>query len=88
MAEPRLPCHKLGVRFESDDMVKRFLPSGRTGFHVAVLREGEVGAGDQKLEIRKVKLENGEEKIRTLPDGGNRRLHRCAGLSLVSFVSI
>ncbi|HXM95239.1 MAG TPA: hypothetical protein VOA64_13465 [Candidatus Dormibacteraeota bacterium] len=50
-------------------MVKRFLASGRTGFHVAVLREGEVGAGDQKLEIRKVKLENGEEKIRTLPDG-------------------
>ena len=30
-----------------DDMVKRFLASGRTGFYVAVLREGEVGAGDE-----------------------------------------
>jgi MOSC domain-containing protein YiiM len=29
-----------------DDMVKRFLASGRTGFYLAVTREGEVGAGD------------------------------------------
>jgi MOSC domain-containing protein YiiM len=28
-------------------MVKRFLASGRTGFYVAVVREGEVGAGDE-----------------------------------------
>src|SRR5207249_8349564 len=41
------PCYKLGIRFESDDMVKRFLASGRTGFYVAVVREGEVGAGDE-----------------------------------------
>ena len=27
-------------------MVKRFLQSGRTGFYVAVLREGEAVAGD------------------------------------------
>jgi len=47
VTQPRLPCYKLGVRFESDDMVKRFLASGRTGFYVAVLREGEVGAGDE-----------------------------------------
>ena len=47
VSQPRLPCHKLGVRFESDDMVKRFLASQRTGFYVAVTREGEVGAGDE-----------------------------------------
>ena len=46
VTQPRLPCYKLGVRFQSDDMVKRFLASGRTGFYVAVVREGEVGAGD------------------------------------------
>jgi MOSC domain-containing protein YiiM len=28
-------------------MVKRFLTSGRTGFYLAVTREGEVGAGDE-----------------------------------------
>jgi len=32
VTQPRLPCYKLGVRFESDDMVKRFLAGGRTAF--------------------------------------------------------
>ncbi|MDR3754919.1 MAG: MOSC domain-containing protein [Terracidiphilus sp.] len=47
VTQPRLPCYKLGIRFESDDMIKRFLESGRTGFYLAVTREGEVGAGDE-----------------------------------------
>jgi MOSC domain-containing protein YiiM len=47
VTQPRLPCYKLGVRFQADDMVKRFLASGRTGFYFAVTREGEVGAGDE-----------------------------------------
>lgn len=46
VTQPRLPCYKLGVRFQSDLMVKRFLESARTGFYVAVSREGEIGAGD------------------------------------------
>jgi len=47
VTQPRLPCYKLGVRFESDEMVKRFLAARRTGFYLAVTREGEVGAGDE-----------------------------------------
>jgi MOSC domain-containing protein YiiM len=47
VTQPRLPCYKLGVRFQADDMVKRFLVSGRTGFYLAVTREGEVGADDE-----------------------------------------
>jgi len=46
VTQPRLPCYKLGIRFRSDDMVKRFFASRRTGFYVAVAREGEVGSGD------------------------------------------
>ena len=46
VTQPRLPCYKLGIRFGSDDMVKRFLKSRRTGFYLAVTREGVVGAGD------------------------------------------
>src|SRR5262249_21160544 len=34
VTQPRLPCYKLGVRFEADDMVKRFLASARTGFYL------------------------------------------------------
>jgi MOSC domain-containing protein YiiM len=47
VTQPRLPCYKLGLRFGMDDMVKRFLASGRTGFYFSVAREGEVGAGDE-----------------------------------------
>ena len=47
VTQPRLPCYKLGIRFGADDMVKRYLASGRGGFYLAVTREGEVGAGDE-----------------------------------------
>jgi MOSC domain-containing protein YiiM len=47
VTQPRLPCYKLGIRFQADDMGKRFLASGRSGFYLAVTREGEVGAGDE-----------------------------------------
>ena len=46
VTQPRMPCYKLAIRFDRADMVKRFLRSGRTGFYLAVLREGDVGAGD------------------------------------------
>jgi MOSC domain-containing protein YiiM len=51
VTQPRLPCYKLGVRFQSDDMVKRFLASGRSGFYLAVTREGQVAAGDEIKQI-------------------------------------
>jgi MOSC domain-containing protein YiiM len=46
VTQPRMPCFKLGIRFNRPDIVKRFLQSGRTGFYFAVLKEGEVTAGD------------------------------------------
>jgi MOSC domain-containing protein YiiM len=55
VTQPRLPCYKLGIRFQSDDMVRRFLASRRSGFYVAVTREGEVGAGDEIKEISRDK---------------------------------
>ena len=45
--EPRMPCYKLGLRFGRTDIIKRFLASERSGFYLAVLQEGEVGAGDE-----------------------------------------
>jgi MOSC domain-containing protein YiiM len=46
VTQPRMPCFKLGIRFDRPDMVKRFMQSGRSGFYLSVSREGEVGAGD------------------------------------------
>jgi MOSC domain-containing protein YiiM len=53
VTQPRLPCYKLGIRFESDEMVKRFLDSRRTGFYAAVTREGDVEAGDEVAMLRR-----------------------------------
>jgi len=47
VTEPRMPCYKLGIRFGRTDIIKRFLQSERSGFYLAVLKEGEVGSGDE-----------------------------------------
>ncbi|HET8722351.1 MAG TPA: MOSC domain-containing protein [Nitrospira sp.] len=46
VTQPRMPFYKLGIRFGRADMPKRFHVSGRCGFYLAVLQEGDVGAGD------------------------------------------
>jgi MOSC domain-containing protein YiiM len=46
VTQPRLPCYKLVLKFGRDDILKRFLQSRLTGFYCAVLKEGEVAAGD------------------------------------------
>jgi MOSC domain-containing protein YiiM len=46
VTQPRLPCYKLGIKFGRDDIIDRFLASGRTGFYLAVVEEGELREGD------------------------------------------
>ncbi|HKQ78168.1 MAG TPA: MOSC domain-containing protein [Blastocatellia bacterium] len=47
VTQPRMPCFKLAAKFNRDDIIKRFLDSGRSGFYLSVIEEGEVGAGDE-----------------------------------------
>jgi len=47
VTQPRVPCFKLGIRFGRDDMIKRFLASGLSGFYFAVVEEGELAAGSE-----------------------------------------
>ena len=46
VTQPRMPCYKLAIRFGRPDIVKRFLQSRRTGFYLAVEREGKLSPGD------------------------------------------
>ena len=46
VTEPRVPCYKLGIRFDRADMVRLFLESQRSGFYFGVVEEGVVEAGD------------------------------------------
>jgi MOSC domain-containing protein YiiM len=43
--QPRMPCYKLAAKFQRDDMIERFLLSGRSGFYFSVEQEGEVELG-------------------------------------------
>jgi MOSC domain-containing protein YiiM len=45
--QPRLPCHKLGIRFDDPRMVRRFMRSGRFGVYLRVLEEGTIEVGDE-----------------------------------------
>jgi MOSC domain-containing protein YiiM len=44
--QPRTPCHKLAAKFQRDDILERFLLSGRSGFYFSVEQEGSVAEGD------------------------------------------
>ena len=50
VTQPRMPCYKLDLRFARDDMIKRFLMSGRSGFYFSVIEPGEVTTGS-KIEL-------------------------------------
>jgi len=58
VTEPRLPCSKLAMKFQRDDIIERFLQSRHTGFYCAVVKEGFVKAGD-KIE----RLSRDENKV-------------------------
>jgi MOSC domain-containing protein YiiM len=44
--QPRMPCYKLAAKFRCDDIIDRFLLSGRSGFYFSVEKKGEVAPGD------------------------------------------
>jgi MOSC domain-containing protein YiiM len=46
VTQPRVPCYKLTIRFDRDDLIKRFIRSNTSGFYFAVVEEGELAAGD------------------------------------------
>ena len=47
VTQPRLPCYKLGIRFDDARMVKRFLAARRSGYYLRVVTEGVLEAGDR-----------------------------------------
>ena len=44
---PRFPCYKLAARFDSADIIRRFLHSRKSGFYFTVIEEGAVKPGDR-----------------------------------------
>ena len=84
VSEPRLPCLKLGLRMEDPNFPKRFAAAVRPGAYLRILREGELGAGD---EIRVVERPEHNVTMELMADarlnrgGHDERLLAAPGLS-------
>jgi MOSC domain-containing protein YiiM len=77
VTQPREPCFKLAAKFGHDDIIKKFLESGRSGFYLAVIEEGLVEAGQTIERISQDK--NGV----TVADMNNLYLHGASDAALV-----
>jgi MOSC domain-containing protein YiiM len=86
VTQPRLPCFKLGLRFDRDDMVARFVSVDRSGFYLAVEQEGEIGAGDaiELIEHDPRRLSVAELYRLRLGGGARDRLEIAAGHPAIS----
>jgi MOSC domain-containing protein YiiM len=84
VSEPRLPCVKLGLRMEDPRFPKRFAAAVRPGAYLRILREGELGVGD---EIRVVERPEHDVTMELMADarlnrgGHDERLLAAPGLS-------
>jgi MOSC domain-containing protein YiiM len=47
VTQPRVTCYRVGIRMNEPRMAALLTSSGRPGFYLRVLREGDVGAGDE-----------------------------------------
>ncbi len=63
VSQPRVPCFKLAMRMGDHAFGKPFLASGRVGFYLRVLEEGELEAGD---DISLVRTGEGEVSVRRI----------------------
>jgi ferredoxin-NADP reductase/MOSC domain-containing protein YiiM len=51
VTQPRVTCYRVGIRMNEPRMAALLTGSGRPGFYFRVLREGEVGAGDDIVKV-------------------------------------
>jgi len=55
VTQPRVTCYRVGIRMNEPRMPALLTSSGRPGFYFRVLREGEVGAGDEIVKMGEAK---------------------------------
>jgi ferredoxin-NADP reductase/MOSC domain-containing protein YiiM len=55
ITQPRVTCYRVGIRTNEPRMASLLTSSGRPGFYLRVLREGEVGAGDEIVKTGEAK---------------------------------
>jgi MOSC domain-containing protein YiiM len=52
VTKPREPCYKLGIRFGTQEILKQFWNSSKSGIYFKVLQTGKVNVGDELILIK------------------------------------
>ena len=88
VTQPRVTCYRIGIRMNEPRMAALLTSSGRPGFYLRVLEEGEVGAGDEIVKVGEAKERMTVAEINALlylpnhPHGLLERSLRIEALSL------
>src|SRR6185369_12178531 len=87
VTQPRVTCYRVGIRMNEPRMPALLTSSGRPGFYFRVLREGEVGAGDEIVKVREAKEQMTVAEINALlysPNHPRDRLERALRIEALS----
>jgi ferredoxin-NADP reductase/MOSC domain-containing protein YiiM len=87
VTQPRVTCYRVGIRMNEPRMPALLTGSGRPGFYFRVLREGEVGAGDDIVKVGEAEERMTVAEINALlylPDHARDRLERALRIEALS----
>src|SRR5579871_2813595 len=84
---PRVTCYRVGIRMNEPRMPALLTSRGRPGFYFRVLREGDVGAGDEITKVGEANERMTVAEINALlyfPDHARDRLERALRIGALS----
>jgi len=87
VTQPRVTCFRVGVRMNEPRMASLLTASGRPGFYFRVLREGEVGEGDEIVKVGEAGERMTVAEINALlylPNHPRNRLERALRIAALS----
>jgi ferredoxin-NADP reductase/MOSC domain-containing protein YiiM len=87
VTQPRVTCYRVGIRMNEPRMPALLTSSGRPGFYLRVLQEGEVGPGDEIVKVGEAKERMTVAEINALlylPDHARDRLERALRIEALS----
>jgi ferredoxin-NADP reductase/MOSC domain-containing protein YiiM len=87
VTQPRVTCYRVGIRMNEPRMPALLTASGRPGFYFRVLREGEVAAGDDIVQVGEAKERMTVAEINALlysPEHTPARLARALRIEALS----
>src|SRR5262245_29002227 len=87
VTQPRVTCYRVGIRMNEPRIPALLTSSGRPGFYLRVLREGDVGAGDDIVKVGEATARMTVSEINALlysPNHPRDRLERALQIEALS----